>query len=180
MPENQQINTGSFLPTTDIYDSDLINSLDINSDRGKEFLVRLRQSINNVALVVNTKESGYYIQQEFVTGKLYYANTALTSATAQIPTFRTAYRRVVNFGALPNAGTKSVAHGISINSGYRATDIFGASTNPTTVTLIPLPYVSTIGDDIEVWVDATNVNVRTTSNRTAFTQTDIVIEYLKS
>src|SRR5678815_1473821 len=115
---------GAFLPTTDVYDTQAIYELDIKSEDFKEFLVRLRQSTNNIALVVNIKDSGYYVLTEFVNGQAFFPNPLLSSTTQQAPVFRQVFRKVINFGALPNAGTKSVAHGIDINSTFTFTRIY--------------------------------------------------------
>ena len=56
---NTQAEPGAFVPLTDIFDSQAIQELDVNSDEFKEFLVRLRQSMNNIAMVLNIKDSGY-------------------------------------------------------------------------------------------------------------------------
>lgn len=174
-----QMNQGVFVPTTDIYDSQTIYGLDVNSDEFKEFLVRLRQGINNMAIVLNLKESGYYYPQEFVCGQLYFPNPALTSSTSSNPVFRQVFRRVINFGALLNSATKSLPHGITIQSSFSFTRIYGCASDPVAKTYIPLPYVDAAGNNISIDVDATNVNITTTSNRTNYTIVYCVIEYLK-
>lgn len=132
----------------------------------------LRYDLNDlyqtIASAVNNKIGGLYVPQEKINSQQYFDAT-------NVQKLRNVYRMVVDFGALPNTATKSVAHNISgWNSAFRLTQCYGASTDPTGLQAIPLP-----NDGILLSVDATNVNVTTSSNRSAFTATTIVIEYTK-
>ena len=173
-----QSNPGLFVPTTYIWDVARVNDVDVNTPEFKELLVRLYQNLNSMAIALNWKDTGFYLQEEFVNGQIYFPSPTLSSTTAQSPTNRQVFRKVVNFGVLPNTAAKSVAHGLTITSGYSFTRIYGTATNPSTQ-FIPLPYASTTGDTIELSVDATNVTVTTVSNKSAFTTTYIVLEYIK-
>lgn len=171
---------GSFLPTTDVYDVESIYTLDINSEEFKLFLVRLRQSINNVALVVNNCETGYFPLFEIMNGQIFFPNPSLNSTTSQLPVYRQVFRTTINFGALPNTGTTSVAHGIDFTNTYSITHIYGAATDPVGLTYIPLPYTSpTAANNIELYADGTNVNIITGSNRSNYTTTYVILEYIK-
>jgi len=177
-----QTRYGSFVGTTDVYDVSNIESLDVNSPEFKLFLVRLRQSVNNLALVLNTKDSGYYPLTEFVNGQLFFPNPAYTSQTSKSPIYRQVYRTVVNCGTLPNTGTINVAHGINfpVNNTTTATRIYGTASDLTAPLYIPLPFASpTAANNIEVTVDNVNVNITTGNNRTNFTTSYVVIEYIK-
>lgn len=168
---------GLFVPTTNIWDVAELYETDVNSDQFKELLVRLYQNVNNIALSLNIKDSAYYTLNEFVNGQLFFPSSLSSNATE--PQYRQVYRLVINFGALPNAATKSVAHGLSIGSTWTFTRIYGTATNPSTE-FIPLPYASpTLNQNISLNVDATNVNVTTAINYSAYTTTYIVLEYLK-
>lgn len=180
MPDNGQT-FGAFLPTTNVWDVNELYDIDVQSPEFKELLVRLYQNINNIAIMVNLKDTGYYTQQEFVCGQLFFSNPALNSLSTTSPQDRQVYRKTINFGALPNTTSKSVAHGIIVNGGTSWTRIYGAATNPTAPSGIPLPYASpTLANNIEVSVTSTNVVVTTGSNRTAFTTCYIVLEYLQN
>jgi len=170
---------GAYTPTSNVWDVSEIYSTEVTSPAFKELLVRLYQNLNLLSLVVNVKDSAIYIDSEFVTSGQYFASPALSSATQQNPALRGVFRKVVNFGALPNTGTKSVAHDIAPTASFSFTRIYGCSTNPST-SYIPLPYASPVlANNIELNADATNVNVTTGSNRTAYTITYIVLEYIK-
>lgn len=173
-------NMGAFVPTTNIWDPTELISVDLTSDAFREILIRLYQNLNRLSLAVNTREAALYPLQEFVTGQVFFPNPSLNSSSATTPVFRPTYRKVINFGALPNAGTKSVAHNIPITSGYTFTHIYGAASDTTGNNYIPLPYASpTLVNNIELNVDATNINIITGSNRSNFTVTYVIVEYLK-
>lgn len=170
-------NFGQFLQTTFILDVDQLQQIDVKSPEFRELLVRLYQNLNSVILSLNVKDSGYFPYQEFVCGKVY--NPQQSNDFENLG--RLVYRTTVNFGALPAAGTKSVAHNIpDINSSWRLTDYYGAGTNPNILEAVDLPYPSTIPANIlEVWVDSTNVNVRTGGKDYSQYLAEIVIEYTK-
>ncbi len=179
MPFN--IESGAFVPTTNVWDDiSALEQVDISSPQFKELLVRLYQNVNNIAILLNLKDTGYYPQTEFVNGQLYFPQPTLNSSTQVAPIFRQVFRLVINFGALPNSTTKSVAHNIAINNAYTFTRIYGCASDTVSFHYIPLPYSSaTLANNIELSVDATNVTVKTAANFSAYTITYIVIEYLK-
>lgn len=167
---------GAFIPTTDVFDVSQGN-IDPSSDEGKLLMVRLRQNMNNMALITNIKDSGYYLPAEFVNGQLYFPNpdATITNPGAKNAVYRQVYRMLVNFGALPNAATKSVAHTIpNINADFTFTRMYGTATDP-----VGLLYIAVPNADITLTADATNVNVTTVANLTAYTRCYIVLEYLK-
>jgi len=172
---------GSFIQTTQVWDVAQLQDVDVTSPEFKELMVRLYQQINNIAVVLNTKDTGQYQLSEFVNGQLYFSDPALNSSTALSPQDRQVLRKVINFGALPNAGTTAVAHGITCTVKTTFTRIYGAASDTAGKNYIPLPYASPIAaDNIELKVDATNVTIITGSNRTNFTITYIVLEYLQT
>ena len=177
IPSN--LNFGSFVPTTFVWEIQQIQSSNIDENL-KDILVRLYQNLNQVVLPINTKDTGIYDLSEFVNGQVFFPNTTLSSTTPQAPTARQVYRKVINFGALPNAATKSVAHGITIDTNVSITRLYGAATNPG-VSFIPIPYVSitALTDQAELGMNATNVNIHTAINYSAYTTCYVVIEYIK-
>lgn len=170
---------GSFIPTTFVWELEQIRSSNIDPNL-KDILIRLYQNLNQIVLPINTKDSAIYDLSEFVNGQIFFSNPALTSLTSQSPTPRQVFRKVFNFGALPNAATKSVAHGITIDANLSITRFYGAATDPST-SYIPIPFASTVAvaNNIELTMDATNINVITAANYSAYTTCYIVVEYLK-
>lgn len=173
VPE-QQINTGLYVPTTNIWDVTEILALK-ESDELKELLVRLYQNLNVISLALNLKDSGFYLQEEFVTGQAWF-----NAASSNPLDLRGIFRKVIDFGSLPNTATKSVAHGITITNTFRFTHIYAIASDPVNLLYIPIPYAHpTDANNIALDVDATNVNITTGSDRTAFTTTYVVLEYSK-
>jgi len=171
---------GSFIPTTQVWDVSEIYATEVTSPAFKELLVRLYQNLNNQAVALNIKDTGYYDTSEFVNGQSFFPNPAYNSTTAVKPAMRQVFRKVVNFGALPNTALKSVAHGLTVTTGFTVTRVYGAATDPAATIFLPIPYSSPVlANNIELNVGATNVNITTGSDRTAYTVTYVVFEYLK-
>ena len=156
--------------------SQIYNQLPISVDFSGEpdlFKNTITDTYKRIANSVNTKEAGLYNLKEQATGQQYF-----TEGDSQ--KFRNIYRMTVNFGELPNTTTKSVPHNIDLNDKVAMTRIFGAASDPTNFEYIPIPYVSTTGDHIELNIDSVNVNITTLSDRRDFETTTVVIEYAKT
>ena len=180
MPYPDETNPGQFIGTTQIYD------LGRSSVNAEDFTVRLRQNFNNIVLALNIKDSGYYSQEEFVNGQLFYPDyTRVDSASSAPATFRQVFRKVIDTGTLPDTTFKNIPHGITLmpaagNTTFIFTRIYGCATDPAARIFLPLPYASpTAANNIEVEVNATNVRITTGSNRTAYTISHCVLEYIK-
>jgi len=181
MPLQDSDQYGAFVPTNLIWDVEQLQQVDVKSPEFKELLVRLYQNVNNIALVLNIKDTGQYQLSEYVNGQVFFSNPLVVAGTGQPTEDRQVMRKVINFGALPNAGTKSVAHGITCTPRTTFTRIYGAASDTTGFNYIPLPYASpTLVNNIELNLDATNVNIITGSNRTNFNITYVIVEYLQS
>lgn len=170
---------GQLIGTTQIYELG-------HGESREDFVSRLRNNLNNMVIAINDKESGLLSQEEILNGQLFYPDyTAVNSATTTSAQYRQVYRKVIPTGTLPNAGTSNTAHGLTFlpaagNTTYRAIDYYGAATDPAGRIMIKLPYSSpTLNQNISVHIDATNVVITTGINRTAFTDSHVVIEYIK-
>ncbi len=181
MANSNSAKVGDFVSTTFILDVARLQETNVNSDEFKELLVRLYQNLNQMCLSLNRRDAGKYITSEFVNGQLWYPNPALNSTTAQRPMERQVLRKVINFGALPAAaGTKSVPHNIVCTNATTFTRIYATSSDVTNKVYIPIPYASSnAADIIELSVDATNVNITVASNKSSFTVTYVIVEYLQ-
>jgi hypothetical protein len=172
---------GSFVQTTQVWDVAQLQDIDIKSPQFKELLVRLYQQVGNIAVVLNTKDSGLYELSEFVNGQVWFSNPTLNSSTLQSAQDRQVLRTVINFGSLPNTGTKSVAHNISCTPMTTFTRIYATASDTTGFNYIPIPYASaTAVDNIELNVNATNVNIITGSNKSNFNICYVILEYIQS
>lgn len=132
----------------------------------------LRSAINDlyqdIASNMNNKEGALYIPVEKISsGQYFLANNPQS--------FRAVYRMVVDFGVLPNAGTKDVPHGIvGWNANFRLVRAYGAATDPIALNALPIP-----NDGIFLKNNATNVTVTTTADFSAYTESTIVLEFTK-
>lgn len=180
---NSQANPGMMVPTTNVWDPSQIESLeDKLTPEFKEVLVRLYQNLNIMALAVNARDTGIYSNQEFLNGQTFFPNPNNTSNSSTAPSQRQVFRTTINTGTLPNTATITIPHYIDINSGYTFTRIYGAATSTTTPEYIPLPYASTVSvaDNIELWIDGVNVNIRTAADYSAYNVSYVIAEYIKS
>lgn len=170
---------GAFVPTTNVWDTPGLYQ--VQDPVVQQLLVRLYQNVGEIALVLNVKDTGFYNTQEYVNGQLFFPNPVTNSSDANSTQFRQVLRTVVNFGALPNAGTKSVAHGIICNTSTTFTRIYGTASDTTGFTYIPLPFASpTLNKNIQLDVDATNINITTAINYSNYNVCYLILEYLQS
>ncbi len=170
----QQTNTGSFVPTTNIWDVSDLKNLNVNSDEFKELLVRLYQNINQIALVLNTKVSGYAIDQEFVTGGLFMDPSDPSN-------LRTVYRKVINMGQLAPSSTNTVAHGITTSATFIFVSPLCGVASKTTATrsYIPIPYVDTTAANCaQLIVNATNVIIKAGTIPATYDTCFVTLEYV--
>jgi hypothetical protein len=92
---------------------------------------------------------------------------------------KTIYKKTINFGSLPNATSKSVAHGIS---GYENFISFSgwAKLSGSNV-FFSLPHTDTIAaNSIRVNVNSGNVEVIAGIDRTTFTTSFITVYFTKT
>lgn len=177
----------SNIPLSSMLDVTQIQSMDTKSQDFKELIVRLAQQANSHAMAINSRDTGSYDTSEQVSGKTFFPNPNIAgSSGTQTPANRAVYRKTIYFGSLPgSSATISVPHGITIPTGslFTITRIYGAATNPTTMSFIPLPYShpNAAVYSIALNADATNVNITTgTNNYSGYTQAYVVMEFLKN
>jgi hypothetical protein len=136
------------------------------------------------ASILNVKENGQYETQEYLTAQQWF-NTSTAGLTK-----RYTFRKVIDFGALPNASAKSVAHGLVLDDGANPstwffTKIYATAYDPSigAEKIISIPYYDIVGvaiaNPIGIFGDQTNVTITTTSNRTNFTRCYVTLEYMK-
>jgi hypothetical protein len=166
---------GYFIPVSYIIDQTNLEGKDLSSVEFKEFVINLKYTIENMASAINTKDTSYYNTTEFLTNQTFFSGAT--------PNVRSAFRKVVDFGTLPNAGQKKIAHGIAFDANFRLTKLRAAASNPTGLLYIPLPYTDVSGTILpgftELSIDATDVIINTTGDGSAYTTCYVFIEYTK-
>ena len=179
-PHNPQAEPGLFIETTSIFDVQSIYNIDINSEQFKEFLVNLKQTVNNIALALNLKDSGLYPQQEFVCGQIYFPNPNLSSTTPQKPTWRQVFRKIFLWPRnLPNTAIDTIPHGITLTPDITFTRIYGCASSPAFNSYIPLPFVSSGGNIAELVAHNNDIVISTNANFNAYNITYVILEFLK-
>ena len=134
--------------------------------------------ISNVMLEKGSESTLPYVPYKEFSNKQHYSTSEQVIGTWIDG--KTLYRKVVNFGALPNATTTTVAHGIS-NLGV-VTDIKGIATNSATGKRFPLPYSSTtlVDNNIDFSCNNTDITITTGVDRTGLDICYVILEYTKT
>lgn len=168
-PSDNQI-LESYLPVYDVVPE--------KWDQARPFLV---EQLKRISTAINIREIGWFLDEELLSGKAFIPgeNAMAVGNTSQV--YRQVLRKVIDFGVLPVAGTKSVAHGITFTDNFTLVQIYAAATDPTNLVAIPIPYVDNTGaaSVIGLNMDATNVNISVGSSRVTFTRCYVTIEYLQ-
>lgn len=182
MAQNTEISS-NFLPTSQVWDISELKEMSVTSPEFKNLITKLYQDLNTNTTALNDKVIGLYDTREYACGKTYFSAPTVGGASTQAttPYLRTVYRKVIDFGALPDIAVKTAAHGITLTSSLFFTKIYGTSADPVTNTYIPLPYADpwAFANGVELWVVGANVSIKTGSLRSAFTKTYITLEYIK-
>ena len=141
-----------------------------NWEEARVFLVEQLKKINQQ---INDRTIGFYLDQELLSGNSFIPDPG----AANQQQFRTVFRTVVIFGALPNATTKSVAHDLTVDANFQIVKMWLAASDPTGFTGFALSYWSVASADITLNYTATDVVVTTESNYSNFTKCYVVMEY---
>jgi hypothetical protein len=172
---NLQADSGSYVQQTPIFDVTQIYSTEVNSVEFKELIVRLAIALNNVSMVLNTKDSGFHLLTEFNTSSLLFNNNIPTITTNPQQNLRNIYRIAYNVGALA-IGVTSVAHNLNLDGNWRFLELYGmANSVPGGVFTAAYPINSSF---ITAIINGANIVI---NNLTAinFDSCYIVLRYVK-
>lgn len=161
-------NLDAFLPVYDVIPQKWEDARDV--------IVEMLKQVTNG---VNIRVIGWYLDEELLTGKAFIPSVNLSGN--QTPSqYRQVLRLVVVFGQLPNATVKSVPHGITVDSNFTLVQMYAAATDPVNLIAFPIPYDSAgTASGVALYMDATNIYIRTESNRTSYTRCNVIVEYLQ-
>jgi len=141
------------------------------SQDDKQLLRNIYRKTNELVYIINTKDTGIFNDEEFFTSQQWYVGK--DQARQQM-----IFRKVIEFGALPNTGTTNVAHNLNpggtINNTWDFVKIYGTAKDPVTPQWIPLAHPA-----ITIVITNTNVSITTTANLSAYTETRVILEYTK-
>jgi len=170
MTSNTSDNLQSYIP---VYDA-----IPENWDDSKQFLT---ESLKEISNAINQREIGFYLDEELLTGKSFIPGVTAPGNNPGI--FRSILRKVIDFGAFGAPGIplglKEVPHGITFDSNFTLIQLWGAATDPTALVSINLGHAASAGNEVELYMNATNVVTVSASNRSSYTRVYIVIEYIQ-
>jgi len=158
LPTNSR---NAFLPTSQVFSQD-----------PSQLLFNLTQNYIDIANAVNIREISQFETVELLNGQQFF-----TTGTAQ--TKRFGYRKTFVLPATAAGATTAVAHGIVGATVY--THIYGTCITDV-VDNRPIPYASAAAanQQIEINVDAVNINVINGAAGPNITSGLIILEYLRS
>lgn len=167
---------GAFVQQTPIFN---FNDSNVNSLQFQDFMTQLTQSVNNMALVVNMKDTGYYQLNEYASCQFWYPDTfsKTTFKTADVrPGFRTVYKFALqDFTINP---TENIPHLLTLSNAFQFSRMFGVANLPGSAA-INLPFVSaTAANIIEVDINSANIVLTSNKDYSAYTNCTFVLEYL--
>lgn len=173
-PLNVSVNTGNFVPTTNVWDP---SDIDVSSENFKQLIVRLHQNINQIALVLNTKVTGYQVDTEFLTGGLF-------TNPGNPGQLRPIFRKVINMGQLAPGATLTIPHGLTMTATFLFISPLSGVASKTTAAYayIPIPYLdlAALTHCAMLSVTATDVIITAGANLPATYDTCYVtLEYVK-
>jgi hypothetical protein len=137
------------------------------------------EEFKKISDAVNIREIGWFLDQELLSGKQFIPGVNIVNDGGDSQQFRTILRKVIDTGTLPNTGTSFIRHGIQVDANFTLIDLFGAATDPIGLTAIPLGLAAAAPFQIEAYMDATNIIIVTGSNRSNYTRSYIVVEYMQ-
>jgi hypothetical protein len=174
IPDQTQ-NSGLFVKSTVILSPTIFYTADVNSLQFKELLATLVQNINDMNVTLNAKVSGYYLNDEFLTGKLFPPANGGVNQLDLIP----GYGKLIVFGPVALGVNPPHAHGLAITNTWQFIVINGAAFDSGTLIGYPVTFAGAANNNIEVSIDGTNLYINNNSGQT-FTSCNIVLEYIKN
>ena len=136
----------------------------------EELRLVLTKQTYQTAFAVNLKETGIYQTVEIQTSQTWF------SSNPQQP--RYGFRKVFQFGAIAAGGTLAIPHALTNVTLFTA--IYGTCITDV-IDNRPIPYASVAANsNIEVNVDAVNINLSNGAAAPNITSGIIVLEYLKN
>ncbi len=165
--DNQQLE--SFVP---VYDA-----IPDQWEEARPFIVEQLKKISNA---INIREIGWFLDEELLSGKAFIPGSENLDNLSTSQVFRQVLRKVIDFGALPAAGIKSVPHGITFTDNFTLVQMFADATDPNLLIAVPIPYAHpTPANSIALDMDFDNVNITVGIDRSNFTRCFVTIEYLQ-
>lgn len=154
---------------------------DVVPERWEDARPFIVEQLKRIANGLNVREIGFFLDQELLAGKFFIPGLNIVEGGGSSQQFRTVLRKVIDFGPLPNAGLKTVAHEITVDANFTLVFLGGYATDPVNFIGIPLPFASplALNQNILINMDMTNIRVQTSINYSQFTRCFIILEYMQ-
>lgn len=133
---------------------------------------------------VNPDGNVYKLKDETARTEIAQIKAQDKYSTAEVKTVKTwidnkpIYRKVVNFGALPNNGSKNVSHGISDLDFLISAEGIAYQTQGNVS--IPLSNPGTGGSTTQLTVQGSNIRISTNFNASTYTTCYVILMYTKT
>ena len=137
------------------------------SPNKETLLLNIFNKVNDIVYTINTKDTGIYNNEEFFTCQQWYVDRGQNQKSIL-------WRKAYNIGALPNSATINIAHGLPLTTDWDFIKIYGTAKDPIAIQSIPLS-----NPNISIMISTVNINITTTANLSAYTNTKIILEYIK-
>lgn len=132
--------------------------------------LKLTDSLRTYADGINTRTIGQYYFNEINTGSVLSSNNPQKN--------RQLFRKVIDFGALPNSTSKPVHHGLTITNTFQFVKMIAVGNNPNATGTTP--YAIAIPDtNSQLQLDPTDVIITTTADYSSYTNCYVILEYAK-
>ncbi len=160
----------SYVPVYDVAPKDW--------EEARPFIV---EQLKRLANAVNIREIGWFLDEELLSGKAFIPGLNNVASLGTTQQFRTILRKVIDFGPLPNAGTKSVPHGIVFDNNFTLIELWASATDPVNFIAFTLNFAdpNNILNSVYVNMDQNNINIVTGVDFSAFTRCFVFIEYIQ-
>lgn len=154
-------------PTKVVLPFDIATAQDMNERHANDVALAAGTGLDDGAVTASKTSFG----GNFTTSEV---NTGFTWVDG-----KTIYKKTVSIGPLPNAGTKTVAHGIT--GVEYVISLSGFAKNPSTNLILPLPYVeANDAGAVPARTTSTDIVVVTGVDRTSYTTSYVTLWYTKT
>jgi hypothetical protein len=126
-----------------------------------DFIVKMTQYLRDIAKELRYKQTIIQTIEEQIIGE---------------EAGRTIFGKTIDFGALPNTGTKCIPHGITITDSFRWRKIYAIAQKKDGTAI----GINIAKNFVNAFVTPTNICIETSSNRSDFIYTTIFLEYIKN
>ena len=141
-----------------------------------QLVLKLTDYSRSVSTSINQREICAYVANEILTGSTLFSDE--DTSDVELSVLRPVYRKVIQFGPLPNATSKSVPHHIPVVNTYQFIKVLTVPNNPAATGATP--YATPIPNaTARVDITTTNIVITTTADYSAYTVCSVILEYVK-